>query len=140
VDLVATAWKLGERSDLSRLRAWAHTLGFGGHWLTKSRRYSVTMGYLRAERQAWQLRQSAPEGESAEVATVSEWQGVGIGWSTRGDAWLAGVEQQAMAQGRTDARDALCIEKAMGIDTVRGDESLTGSSDDWQRGDRRVST
>jgi hypothetical protein len=139
--LVETAWKLGERSNLSRLRAWAHTLGFGGHWLTKSRRYSVTMGYLRAERQACQvLRQSAPKVVTGDVVTVSEWQWVGIGWSTHGDAWLAGVEQRAMSQARTDARDALCIEKAMGIDTARRDvdQFLTGSSDHWERGDRRV--
>jgi Replication initiator protein, pSAM2 len=27
---------------------WAHALGFGGHFLTESRRYSVTFGQLRA--------------------------------------------------------------------------------------------
>jgi hypothetical protein len=111
--LVETAWKLGERPDLSRLRAWAHTLGFGGHWLTKSRRYSVTMGYLRSERQTWQLmRQSVPESVNSELTTVSEWEWVGVGWSTRGDAWLAQVEQGAKFQSRREARDALCIEKS----------------------------
>jgi hypothetical protein len=118
--LVETAWQLGERPELSRLRAWAHTLGFGGHWLTKSRRYSVTMGYLRSERQAWQLlRQSAPEAVSAEVTTVSEWEWVGVGWSTRGDAWLAQVEQGAKCLARREARDALCIEKARGIEGTK---------------------
>ena len=34
----------------SRCRAWAHMLGYGGHFLTKSRRYSVTFGQLRAAR------------------------------------------------------------------------------------------
>ncbi|MGC9667935.1 replication initiator [Planosporangium sp. 12N6] len=29
------------------LRRWAHMLGFGGHFLTKARRYSVTFGLLR---------------------------------------------------------------------------------------------
>jgi len=111
--LVETAWKLGENPDLSRLRAWAHTLGFGGHWLTKSRRYSVTMGYLRSERQAWQLlRHSIPEVVDSEVTTVSEWIWVGVGWSTRGDAWLAASHQQMRANQRRDARDSLCIEKA----------------------------
>jgi hypothetical protein len=111
--LVETAWKLGERPDLSRLRAWAHTLGFGGHWLTKSRRYSVTMGYLRSERQAWQLlRHSTPHEADSEFTTVSEWEWVGVGWSTRGDVWLAQVEQAAKGQSRREARDALCIEKS----------------------------
>ena len=31
-------------------RAWAHMLGYGGHFLTKSRRYSVTFGQLRTAR------------------------------------------------------------------------------------------
>ena len=33
-----------------RLRLWAHMLGYGGHFLTKSRRYSVTFGQLRRAR------------------------------------------------------------------------------------------
>ena len=43
--LITTAWQLG-----TRFRAWAHMLGYGGHFLTKSRRYSVTFGQLRAAR------------------------------------------------------------------------------------------
>src|SRR5579884_1302959 len=52
--LVETAWALGPRGDLQdlRLRAWAHTCGFRGHVLTKSRGYSTTFTALRAERQA----------------------------------------------------------------------------------------
>ncbi len=34
----------------ARFRAWAHMLGYGGHFLTKSRRYSVTFGQLREAR------------------------------------------------------------------------------------------
>jgi hypothetical protein len=43
--MITTAWQLG-----GRYRAWAHMLGYGGHFLTKSRRYSVTFGQLRAAR------------------------------------------------------------------------------------------
>jgi hypothetical protein len=43
--MITTAWQLG-----NRYRAWAHMLGYGGHFLTKSRRYSVTFGQLRAAR------------------------------------------------------------------------------------------
>ena len=43
--IITTAWQLG-----TRYRAWAHMLGYGGHSLTKSRRYSVTFGQLRAAR------------------------------------------------------------------------------------------
>jgi hypothetical protein len=94
------------------------------------------MGSLRAERQAWQLlRHCAPTVVSTDVAIVSEWQWVGIGWSTRGDAWLAQVEQRAMADSRSEARDALCIDKARGVE----DQFLAESSEEWDRGDRYVS-
>ena len=39
-----------------RLRAWAHMLGFGGHWSTKSRRYSTTFTVLRRARVAFAKR------------------------------------------------------------------------------------
>ena len=43
--MITTAWQVG-----TRYRAWAHMLGYGGHFLTKSRRYSVTFGQLRKAR------------------------------------------------------------------------------------------
>src|SRR6266568_5229416 len=50
--MITTAWQLGRRDATGkhRFRAWAHMLGYGGHSLTKSRRYSVTFGQLRAAR------------------------------------------------------------------------------------------
>jgi hypothetical protein len=110
--LVETAWRLGDRADLPRLRPWAHTLGFGGHWLTKSRRYSVTFAYLRAERQAWRIaRQSGRVGGPSEIVAMGTWEWVGTGWQTRGDAWLAFIGQKARAQSRLEARDTLCMER-----------------------------
>jgi hypothetical protein len=54
-ELVRACWELGARPELEglRLRAWAHMLGFGGHWSTKSRRYSTTMTVLRRARVAF---------------------------------------------------------------------------------------
>ena len=59
--LVRAAWELGGRPQFEglRLRAWAHMLGFGGHWSTKSRRYSTTMGALRRARVAFAKRRRA---------------------------------------------------------------------------------
>ena len=48
--MITTAWQLGSTRPDSRCRAWAHMLGYGGHFLTKSRRYSVTFGQLRNAR------------------------------------------------------------------------------------------
>jgi hypothetical protein len=48
--MITAAWQLGGTRHDGRFRAWAHMLGYGGHFLTKSRRYSVTFGQLRAAR------------------------------------------------------------------------------------------
>jgi hypothetical protein len=45
-----------------RLAAWAHMLGFRGHFSTKSRTYSITLGALRAERAAYQRDQAIAAG------------------------------------------------------------------------------
>ena len=38
-------------------------LGYGGHFLTKSRRYSVTFGYIRGERVTRRRIERHPDGE-----------------------------------------------------------------------------
>jgi hypothetical protein len=48
--MITAAWHLGSTRHDARFRAWAHMLGYGGHFLTKSRRYSVTFGQLRQAR------------------------------------------------------------------------------------------
>ncbi|MFD9717428.1 replication initiator [Streptomyces sp. NPDC059076] len=50
--LILTCWRLGARPELDelRLRKWAHMLGFRGHFATKSRAYSTTLGALRQAR------------------------------------------------------------------------------------------
>ncbi len=111
--MVETAWDLGGRPELAsrRLRAWAHTLGFRGHCITKSRHYSVTFGYLRAERQAWQIRrtfQSDSNQESREV--IGTWKWVGTGWWNSGDLWLAELGAQHKVESRILAREAQCID------------------------------
>lgn len=46
--IVETAWSLGADPDLGRLRRWAPALGYTGHLMTKSRRYSTTFLRFRA--------------------------------------------------------------------------------------------
>jgi hypothetical protein len=53
--------KLRGLEDL-RLAAWAHMLGFGGHFSTKSRAYSTTLGALRADRTAHQREEAIAAG------------------------------------------------------------------------------
>jgi len=63
--MITTAWELGARQATgdARFRQWAHMLGYGGHFLTKSRRYSVTFGQLRAARTSYRRAQRHPGGE-----------------------------------------------------------------------------
>ncbi len=97
--LVESAWRLGGAPGGRelRLRAWAHTAGYRGHCLTKSRRFSTTFTALRAIRQEWRVAEKrAVVGPTAKGGTeddndgiVGEWTFVGMGYTTTGDAWLA---------------------------------------------------
>jgi len=93
-ELVRAAWELGGRPELERLRlrAWAHMLGFGGHWSTKGRRYSTTFTVLRRARVAFAKRRRArdgvpldawgrPEDDQAAIV-VASWAYVGAGYET----------------------------------------------------------
>lgn len=46
---------------LAGIGCWLHTLGYRGHVTTKSRRYSVTMGALRAIRATWARQQAGKD-------------------------------------------------------------------------------
>ncbi|WP_069769933.1 replication initiator [Streptomyces sp. LUP30] len=98
--MIRVAWTLGARPELAelRLRAWAHMLGFRGHFSTKSRRYSTTLGALRAARADWRRAQvtAVVETEPAETTLVlSHWGFAGTGLS-RAEAWLASSLEPAL--------------------------------------------
>jgi hypothetical protein len=108
--LIAACWRLGghEHPDFAALRRWAHMLGYRGHFSTRSRRYSVTMTAIRAERTAWQRRRHrdarpATEPESVTITTLT-W--AGIGWQTTGDAYLALSAAARAREHQQAARDA----------------------------------
>ena len=81
--------------DLAGIGRWLHTLGYRGHVTTKSRRYSVTMGALRAIRASW-ARQHAgkdclPQHDSPlDLTEQSEvwWEFDHAGHATPGDRTL----------------------------------------------------
>ncbi|ONK12596.1 replication initiator [Streptomyces sp. MP131-18] len=58
--MIRTCWELGQLPDFAGLKLWkwAHMLGFRGHFSTKSRRYSTTLGALRDVRRAWRREQA----------------------------------------------------------------------------------
>jgi len=110
--LVRACWELGGNPRLDRLhlRRWAHQLGFGGHWSTKSRRYSTTFTALRRARIAGVLARrhgttqpldawDRPASEEATVA-LSTWSYHGRGYRIPQGARLA-VASAVRARART---------------------------------------
>jgi hypothetical protein len=119
-ELVRACWELGARPELEglRLRAWAHMLGFGGHWSTKSRRYSTTFGVLRRARVTFAKRRRAkdgvpldawgrPEDDDQAVIVVASWIYVGSGYATEGERWLALSAAARAREQRAVAREEL---------------------------------
>ncbi|MEU1079859.1 replication initiator [Streptomyces sp. NPDC005908] len=96
--MIRTAWILGARTELAdlRLRAWAHMLGFRGHFSTKSRRYSTTLGALRDARAAWRRAQAAPAVDTGQETTLvlAHWVFAGTGLSSA-ESWLAATLEPA---------------------------------------------
>jgi hypothetical protein len=115
VELVRACFELAARPSLVGLRlgAWAHMLGFGGHFSTKSRRYSTTLTALRQARAAYAIRRrrgdtlpldawGKPENDPT-VIVVASWTYLGRGYQSTGEAWLAA---SAAARAREERRIA----------------------------------
>ncbi|MDX2581797.1 plasmid replication initiator protein [Streptomyces sp. WI04-05A] len=94
--LMRTAWLLGGLPEYEplRLRPWAHTLGYRGHILTKSRAYSTTYAALRAERAHHVGHADIPD----TIADAS-WRYVGSG-HTLGAALIAAGIAEDLAESR----------------------------------------
>lgn len=89
------------------LTKWAHMLGFRGHFSTKSRRYSVTLGRLRAARARFARlaaeakragerldvtdleRRLLADDEETTLVVEGSWVYAGTGWPTNGEKELA---------------------------------------------------
>ena len=95
--VVQTCWQLGDDGAYAGLRRWVHMAGFRGHFASKSRRYSTTLGAIRGERRAFRRRQAAEHArqlgfdqvEDDTTLVVARWEFAGLGYLTDGDAALA---------------------------------------------------
>ncbi|MEV8397148.1 replication initiator [Streptomyces niveus] len=108
--LMGSCWRLGGLPELEslRLRAWAHTLGYRGHILTKSRVYSTTYGALRVER-ADHERAAPDNTDEPDAITDARWRYVGSG-HTPGAALIAAGIAEDHARNREISREELeCI-------------------------------
>lgn len=92
VKMVRTAWWLGGRKDLAhlRLRAHAHTLGYGGQFSSKSLRFSTTFSALRQARVDYVGREPA-----GDFDYDGEWRYVGRGYGDPAADELAAALLQA---------------------------------------------
>jgi hypothetical protein len=111
--VVRTCWELGDRPGYAGLRRWLHMAGFRGHFASKSRRYSTTLGAIRHERHTWRRRQAAEHarqlGDQAGEETtlvVGRWEFAGLGYLSTGDAALALSAAARARERRAAARDA----------------------------------
>ncbi|MFF4288298.1 replication initiator protein RepSA [Streptomyces sp. NPDC001633] len=95
-----------------KLTAWAHMLGFRGHFSTKSRRYSTTLGALRQVRADYRAAQQRAalglpdpdEHPEATMLVVAHWAYAGHG-HTPGESWLAANIRRDIQHNRETARE-----------------------------------
>lgn len=98
----------GPEGHYALLGKWSHMLGFRGHFSSKSRRYSVTLGSLRGARRAWRLARTVERAREEgydveEVLVAGSWSFAGMGWRNEGDRALA-IEAARAAREWRDAR------------------------------------
>ncbi|MFI6331869.1 replication initiator [Micromonospora chersina] len=104
----------------ARLRRWAHMLGFGGHFLTKARRYSVTFQLLRDTRVTYRRSEDHDQGASDPIHAVDHLDDTtlivgtltfaGVGWHTSGDALLANTAAALARERHATGREELAHE------------------------------
>ncbi|MFD5702149.1 replication initiator [Streptomyces lasiicapitis] len=108
--MIRTCWDLGGLPEFAHLKLWkwAHMLGFRGHFSTKSRRYSTTLGALREERRTWRQERhrehlDLPEETDETTLVVSDWTFLGTGYSPGEELLAAQVRhERALARERRE--------------------------------------
>jgi replication initiator protein RepSA len=103
--MAATALELGADPALSnfKLVQHAHRLGFGGHYLSKSRHYSTTFSALRDARVQWREAHRLGGDVPTDHSFAGRWHGVGAGWANKGEALFAACQQRQRAEEKKEA-------------------------------------
>ncbi|MFE3168268.1 replication initiator [Streptomyces sp. NPDC059224] len=101
--MIATSWWLGGLPEFEALglRRWAHMLGYGGHFSTKSRRYSTTLTALRQARTDHRAEQQRAALGLVDVpaVTVGRWRYAGRGYSPDAALLAASVREGGTSHG-----------------------------------------
>ncbi|MFB7757319.1 replication initiator protein RepSA, partial [Streptomyces sp. NPDC056121] len=112
--LIEACWDLDAAYPDRLLAHWSHMLGFRGHFSTKSRRYSTTLGALRQVRADYRAAQhraalgfpDLDEIPEETTLTLAHWTYAGHG-HTPGESWLAANIRRDITQNRELARQEL---------------------------------
>ncbi|NUV87505.1 replication initiation protein [Streptomyces sp. KAI-26] len=114
--MIRTAWALGHLPEFAHLKLWkwAHMLGFRGHFSSKSRAYSTTLGALRDVRRAWRLAQAEatharaghPTTDETTLVTTSSWTYLSSGYRP-GEELLAAQVRHDIAHARRLKQEGL---------------------------------
>jgi hypothetical protein len=106
---VADPTKKDQEPPYKKLRRWAHMLGFGGHFSTRSKAYSTTLKALREARVTWRREhhRSAEHTDEETTLVVGTLTYAGTGWRTLGDALLASTAAAKAREHREVAREEL---------------------------------
>jgi hypothetical protein len=118
--LIHACWTLGAERGYVGLRRWAHMLGFGGHFLTKARRYSIRFADLRQARIAYRRGhdtgpehgpiRTADHTNDETILIVGTFTYAGTGWKATGDALLANTAADQARKRRQAGHDQLADE------------------------------
>ncbi|MFI6174380.1 replication initiator [Nonomuraea sp. NPDC051191] len=99
--MILTCFMLGDLPPHRgvRLAAWAHMLGYRGHFSTKSRHYSTTLGDLRqarADHRAEEARvaRGLPDPSAGETVIRQEWRFAGSGHRNGEHLWVEMIRQR----------------------------------------------
>jgi hypothetical protein len=130
--LIDACWYIGHadgrmcgKATYRSLRRWVHMLGFGGHFLTKARRYSVTLTALRQARITYRRHQdTGPDHtpfhrqdnlDTEPAIVIVRLSYAGTGWRTFGDALLANTAADQARKRREAGREELTHECAENV-------------------------
>jgi hypothetical protein len=109
--MMRTAWTLGGLDQYRHLnlRRWCHMLGFRGHFLTKSRCYSITFTAIRDERRRFRraevLASQGIDDSVDSILVVNDWVFAGAGYRDDAETELAAAIAARIRRARRSLRN-----------------------------------
>ena len=111
--LAKTAWAMGAdpRFDELKLRQHAHTFGFGGHFISKSRNWSVDFADLKVLRRKWAIDHIDPERPRRSNIPPGLFADPDVTWAVIAVGWDTPLEARAVRAWYLDYKEACALER-----------------------------